>query len=93
MCMVSTYLIKISNFYVVDRSQNTNKKAPFSRRLGPAAWGLGGVSAVMLGASLLFLYADAVNGYEGVWPVYAFAGSSVICAVVWGYIFAKLTQS
>jgi hypothetical protein len=62
-----------------------------SRRPGRLAWAVGVASAVATGISFIFLYKDALDGYHQIWPVYMFAASSLICALAWSYLVAKLT--
>jgi hypothetical protein len=44
---------------------------------------------LLLGASGFLLHIDAANGGHSTWPADLFAGVSIACAIVWGYIGAK----
>jgi len=95
MCVVSAYLVRVSNVRGLKGLRNTdsqNLNLVMPKRPGRAAWVWGVASAVALGISFIYLYKDALDGYNQVWPVYAFAGSALICASVWSYIVAKLMQ-
>lgn len=67
--------------------KNDSRQSP--KRPGPLAWAVVVVSMLALGISFHYLYKDAVHGYHGIWPVYFFAGSTVLCIVAWGYIISK----
>jgi hypothetical protein len=48
-----------------------------------AAWGF----------SFLYLYRDAVHGYQQILPVYLFAGFGLGCAVLWPYLISKAVSN
>ena len=55
-------------------------------------WIAGIVSAAVTLIAFQFLYLDALNGYNDVWPVYAFAFAGVVATGVWGALAARLFQ-
>jgi hypothetical protein len=44
----------------------------------------------LLAAAFFLLHIDAVNGGHEAWPADVFGGVGLACAVVWGYLVAKL---
>jgi hypothetical protein len=61
-----------------------------SKRPGRIMWNVGFALSLLSGFSFWLLYVDAVHGGHAVWPVYMFAGITLACAGVWGYIIANL---
>lgn len=93
MCVVGILLIRVSNIrglkgMRITNGQNMNPGV--RKRPGRLAWALSVVSAIAIGISYIYLREDALAGGHQVWPVYAFAVSVLIAAVVWGYVVSKL---
>jgi hypothetical protein len=89
--LLSVWLVRVSN---VHRRSNPERSggtgAAMVRRIGPRAWAVGAGCLLAAVIAYLYLRKDALNGYHQVLPVYVFAGVGLVCAVVWGYIAAKL---
>jgi hypothetical protein len=55
------------------------------------------IAAVFLlaawGFSFLYLYRDAVHGYQQLLPVYLFAGLGLGCAALWPYLISKAVSN
>lgn len=93
MIVASVRLVKASNVHGEARLTDVslgNADPDGAKRPGPLAWTVGIGSAAAVGISFFYLYKDAVNGYHGIVPVYAFAASALVAAVVWSYLAAKL---
>lgn len=93
MIVASVRLVKASNVHGGTRHADGslgNADPDGTKRPGLLAWTLGVGSAAAVGISFFYLYKDAVNGYHGIVPVYAFAASALVAAVVWSYLAAKL---
>jgi hypothetical protein len=92
MIMGSVYLVRISNTRGGVRrvEVGVGGAAGATRRSGLLLWVLGGGSAAAVGVSFFYLYNDALNGYHGIGPVYAFAASALVAALVWAYLATKL---
>jgi len=92
-CVISVYLVRISNVHTrptapvvpYQRTCTETKKGP-----GRLMWILGVVLLLLAGASFLYLYQDALHGYQEALPVYVFAGVGLACAIVWSYLISKL---
>jgi hypothetical protein len=94
--MASAYLVRIS--HVRDRSdlpeaQGRGKDLKRAKGPGRLLWIISLALVLLLGASLFLLYIDAVNGGHEAWPADVFAGVVLACAVVWGYLAAKIFGS
>lgn len=91
--MASTYFVGISRVH--DRSglaeasvQGTEVK--LARGPGRLLWVVSFALVPLLGAAYFLLHTDAVNGGREAWPVDVFAGVGLACAIVWGYLVAKV---
>lgn len=60
-----------------------------SNRPSRVVWIAGIVSLAAVGASYFCMYIDALHGGHHVWPAYVFAGAGLVCAGIWGSIFAR----
>jgi hypothetical protein len=94
--MASAYVVRIS--HVHDRSslpQASGRKIGLNTAKGPTPllWTISLALVPLLGTSFFLLHTDAVNGGHEVWPAYVFAGVVVVCAVLWGYLAAKIFGS
>ena len=92
-CLVSVWLVKVSRVYAKSdvAASARNVSAGTSERPRPIMWALGAVSLIAAGISYLYLYKDALDGYHDILPVYLFATAMLVCAVVWGYLMAKMS--
>jgi hypothetical protein len=91
--MVSVYLVRIS--HVHDRSSLPGASDPrtdlkIAKGPGRLLWIISLALVPLLGAAFFLLHIDAVNGGHEAWPVDVFAGVGLACAVVWGYLVAKI---
>ena len=92
MCVVGVLLIRVSNVRGLKgtRIANGPNLNPGARkRPGRLAWVLSAASVIAIGISYIYLRKDALAGGHEVWPAYAFAGSALIAAAVWGYVVSK----
>ena len=91
--MASAYLVRIS--HVHDRSrlpEASGQGTGFKTAKGPGSvlWIISLALVPLLGAAFLLLHIDGVNGGHEAWPADVFAGVGLACAVVWGYLVAKI---
>jgi hypothetical protein len=91
--IASAYLVQIS--HVHDRSglpeangRRTDLRT--TRGPGPLLWMVSLALVPLLGAAFFLLHIDAVNGGHEAWPADVFAGVGLACAIVWGYLVAKI---
>jgi hypothetical protein len=92
-CIVSVYLVRISNVHTHSALAVTNDRGTDSRatkRPGPLMWTVGVALLAVMGISFLSLYIDALRGYHEILPVYIFAGIAVACAVFWSYLLSRI---
>lgn len=95
MCVLSAYLVKLSNVHGKAGSAVAGRDGVglgALRHPRPGVWAVGAAALVALGISFFYLHQDAVRGYHEILPVYAFTALVLICAVVWGYLISKLMQ-
>jgi len=92
-CIVSVYLVRISNVYarsslgVAGKQKADSKDA---KRPKPVMWIIG---VALLGAvwiAFLALYGDALRGYHEILPVYMFAGAAIVCIAFWSYLISRI---
>ena len=91
-CIVSVYLIRISNVHTrsaLSAKSNQLMDSIAPKRPSPAMWTVAGALAALLGISYLLLYRDALHGYHEILPVYFFAGVAAVCALYWAYLASK----
>ena len=91
--LISTYLVRISRVHSryglsVEGGQEANYVA--IRRPGRFLWGSSIALLLLAGVSFLYLYHDALHGYQEVLPVYIFAGVGVVCTLVWSYLLLRI---
>jgi hypothetical protein len=89
------FLIKASNIRSLKEGRFTVSQSVSpveQKRPGAVAWVLSVACAVAIGLSYVYMRKDALAGGHEAWPAYAFAGSGVVAAVVWGYVVAKLVK-
>jgi len=91
--MVSAYLVRIS--HVHDRSglpEASGPRTDFKIAKGPGRllWIISLALVPLLGAAFFLLHIGAVNGGHEAWPADVFAGVGLACAVVWGFLVAKI---
>jgi hypothetical protein len=94
--MASAYLVRIS--HVHDRSDSPEasgrgKNLKTVKAQGRLLWIVSLALVPLLGAAFFLLHIDAVNGGHEAWPADVFAGVVLACAVVWGYLAAKIFGS
>jgi len=92
-CIVSVYLIRVSNVHsrsvsAATGSEGTDSKA--KKGQGRLIWIIGAALLPLAGASFFCLYQDALHGYHETTPVYVFAGVAALCALVWSYLASRL---
>ena len=93
LCVVSASFFKISKNQIptdLDRTGPETRISATNKRANQLLWIASLESVPLLGTSFHFLYRDAVRGYDQFWPVYLFAGVSVVCASIWGALIAGL---
>jgi uncharacterized YccA/Bax inhibitor family protein len=91
--MASVYLVRASNVHTRPASSVASAQVAAStmaNRPGRLAWIVALALVPLLGVSYLYLESDAIHGANDVTPVYVFAAVCVVCAVVWGYLAARL---
>jgi hypothetical protein len=91
--IVGVYLVRMSNVHAgpaptfeADQFVPTRGKS----RPGRLMWMVGVTFLLLAGASFVYLYQDALHGYNEVLPVYLFAGIGLACALIWSYLASKL---
>ncbi|HKS80239.1 MAG TPA: hypothetical protein VJR23_01930 [Candidatus Acidoferrales bacterium] len=92
-CIVSVYLIRVSNVHSRSASAATGSEgAGLKARKGRGRlmWIIGAALLPVAGASFFYLYQDALHGYHDTTPVYVFAGVAALCAVVWSYLVSRV---
>jgi hypothetical protein len=91
--VASAYLVRKSRFQNSPERFEVNCQEEAKRNsTGPsrALWILSLLLVPVLGTTIVLLNLDAANGGHATWPVDLFAGTGIICAVVWGLLVAKL---
>jgi hypothetical protein len=91
--MVSAYLVQISQVH--ERSalpEVSGARTDLRTRKGPsrALWIISAALVPLLAGALLLLHNDAVKGGHEAWPADLFAAVGLACAIVWGYLVAKV---
>jgi hypothetical protein len=91
--MVSAHLVRIS--HIRDRSglpeaRGSRTDIKIAKGPGRLLWTISLALVPLLGAAFFLLHIDAVNGGHEAWPADVFGGVGLACAVVWGYLVAKL---
>jgi hypothetical protein len=94
--MASAYVVRIS--HVHGRSglpEASCWEADLKTAKGPGRllWITSLALVPLLGAAFYLLHIDAVNGGREAWPADVFAGVGLVCAIVWGYLAAKILGS
>jgi hypothetical protein len=92
--MASVYLVRMSR--VRDGSRlpqqangwRTNPKA--TNGPGRLLWVASLALVPLLGAAFILLQIDAAHGGHEAWPADVFAGVALVCAIVWGFLVAKI---
>lgn len=91
--MANVYLVRISrvrNGSSLPDARGQKKNYKIEKGPGLLLWIVSLALVPLLGASGLLLHIDAVNGGHEAWPVDIFAGVALACAIVWGYLVAKI---
>ena len=92
-CIVSVYLVRISNVHTQPNLPITPYQGPDSKTAsgaGRLVWAVGIVLLPIAGVSFFYLYQDALNGYNEMLPVYVFAAVGLVCTLVWSYLVSKV---
>jgi hypothetical protein len=94
--IASVHLVRIS--HVHDRSslpEASGRGTDLKPGTGPGRllWIVSIALVPLLGAAFFLLHMDAVNGGHEAWPADVFAGVGLACAIVWGYLAAKIFGS
>jgi hypothetical protein len=91
--MASVYLVRISrvrNGSSLPETRGPVKNYKIETGPGRLLWIVSLALVPLLGASGFLLHIDAVNGGHEAWPADIFAGVVLACAIVWGYLAAKV---
>jgi FtsH-binding integral membrane protein len=91
--MASVYLVRISNVHngsSLPEARGPGGNFKTEKSPGRILWVVSLVLVPLLVASGFLLHIDAVNGGRETWPVDLFAGVGLACAIVWGYLAAKI---
>jgi len=94
--MVSAYLVRISHVHDgsdLPEASGQGKDLKTAKGPGRLLWIVSLALVPLLGAAFFLLHIDAVNGGHEAWPADAFAGVGLACAIVWGYLAAKIFRS
>ncbi len=92
-CIVSVYLVRISNVHarpslgVVGELEAESK---FAKRPKRMMWIIGVALLAAVGGAFSELYSDALRGYHEVFPVYLFSGAAIVCIAFWSYLISRL---
>jgi len=94
-CIVSVYLVRISNVHSRPTAPVVPVAPPRTEAnlgVGRVMWLVGIVLLLLTAASFFYLYRDALDGYQDALPVYVFAGVGLTCTLVWSYLISKLVR-
>lgn len=91
--MASTYLVRVSHIH--DRSGlpdvgGSRTDLKIAKGPGRLLWIISLALVPLQGAAFYLLHIDAVNGGHDAWPAYVCGGVVLVCAVVWGYLVARI---
>ena len=92
--LISAYLVRVSRVHSRSDLSAVNKQAEniAIRRPGRVLWTISIGLLVLAGVSFLYLYHDALHGYQEVLPVYIFAVVGVVCTLVWSYLLLRIFE-
>jgi hypothetical protein len=91
--MASTYFVRISRVRDGSALSETSRRGrdfKSAEAPGTLLWIISLSLVPLLGGAFFLLHIDAVNGGHERWPVDVFAGVGFTCAIVWGYLVAKI---
>lgn len=94
-CIASVYLIRASSVHSRATCAATSGPTTDSRtkrRRVRLSWVIGAALLPMAAASFLYLYEDALHGYQEILPVYIFAGVAALCAAAWSYLASRASH-
>jgi hypothetical protein len=94
--IASVYLVKLSRVHngsSLHEARGAGKNYKTEKGPGRLLWIVSLALVPLLGASGFLLRIDAVNGGHEAWPADIFAGVVLACAIVWGYLVAKILGS
>jgi hypothetical protein len=91
--MTSVYLARISRVHSgssLPEARGPGKNFKIVKGTGRLLWNVSLALVPLLGISGFLLHIDDVNGGHEAWPADIFAGVGLACAIVWGYLAAKI---
>jgi hypothetical protein len=94
-CILSVYLVRISNVYTQAASTVISDQGPDSRatkRPRPLMWIFGVALLAAQGISFLSLHRGALGGHQEILPVYIFAGIALACTLFWSYLLSRISS-
>lgn len=94
MCLCGAYLVTASKKigYAPSSVNGNGYSVSIPNSPSRMVWIIGATSLVASAVSFAFMYKDALDGYHQVWPVYAFAISMTVLALVASYIVGVLVR-
>jgi hypothetical protein len=93
--LAGVYLVRLSSVHTrsgLSTASGRGLDFASNPRPGHLAWLIGVALLLLAGLSFFYLYRDALHGYHEALPVYAFAGVTVACAVVWSYLLSRINR-
>jgi hypothetical protein len=94
--MASAYLVRISQVHGrsdLPEARGQVKGLKTANGPGRLLWVISMALVLLLSGAYFLMYIDAKNGGHEAWPADVFAGVVLACAVVWGYLAAKIFRS
>lgn len=95
--MASAYLVRISHVHrkpgLLVEAGGPGTDFTIAKGPGRLLWIISLALVPLLGGALFLMHIDAVNGGHEAWPADVFGGVGLVCAVVWGYLIAKLSAA
>ena len=91
--MAGAYIVRISHPHKclrLPKASGVRTHLKTAKGASPLLWVISLALVLLLGAAFVLLHLDAVNGGHEAWPADVFAGVGLACAVVWGYLVAKI---
>lgn len=91
--MASTYFVRISlvhNRSALSETSDGDRDFTTARGPGTLLWIISLALVPLLGVAFFLLHTDALNGGHEGWPATVFAAVGLTCAIVWGYLVAKI---
>jgi membrane associated rhomboid family serine protease len=91
--VMSAYLVRISHAHDrpgMPEASGQRRDLKIAKGPGRLLWIISSALVPLLGAALFLLHIDAMNGGHEAWPADVFAAVGLACAIVWGYLVAKI---